>query len=460
MLLVLLYMINLALDLPDIASDKYGNVTHCKSNSSGMTQSEIDYFFECDTNCRYRNLVMLRVGMIIIALGVGFILRRSSPATRSEMGRQSSLGLIAVAVWLMAVGNDCASYQYHVLDGLAHDCNPRPQEELIPLVLIMGIYTMLMPGVPFVMASIIGWGVFVASFCTHLSLWMIDDREIFWDVLASQLTREALFNVFGTFVAYEYVQQLRLNYWHTRFLKEAMVVQKEVRKRIHKLTSNTLPAPIVHQIAMGNTSFARVYDQTTVLQADMVGFTVLSSKHPPERVLGILSDIFEEFDTLSEKHRVDKVKTIGDAYIVCAGALCERPRSDDAVRVCRMALAMQEVVRRVATKEKIDIAVRIGIHTGVVTGGIIGTVRFHFDMWGAGVNGAVKMEESGERFRVHISDATHRLVFHRFETEPGEEVPKFGLLTRQGDGRRCWDRMASGWHRDGIWMTSGGMMGW
>eukprot|EP00966_Prymnesium_polylepis_P028548 661122-Prymnesium_polylepis.1 len=104
----------------------------------------------------------------------------------------------------------------------------------------------------------------------------------------------------------------------------------------------------------------------------MVGFTVLSSKYPPERVLHILSDIFEQFDALCEKHMVDKVKTIGDAYIICAGALA-RPRADDAVRVVRMALSMQEIVREVANNEGVDVAVRIGVHTGVVTGGIIGT---------------------------------------------------------------------------------------
>ena len=96
-------------------------------------------------------------------------------------------------------------------------------------------------------------------------------------------------------------------------------------------------------------------------------------------MLGILTDIFEEFDELCEQNSVDKVKTIGDAYIVCAGALSEA-RSDDAERVVRMGMQMQDVVRRIAAKEGVDVAVRIGVHTGRCTGGIIGTVRFHFDM--------------------------------------------------------------------------------
>ena len=160
-----------------------------------------------------------------------------------------------------------------------------------------------------------------------------------------------------------------------------------------------------------------MYDNCTVLQADMVGFTPLSSKYPPEKVLGILSDIFERFDNLCEQHSVDKVKTIGDAYIVCAGAMQE-PRPDDAARVVRMALGMQVVVQEIAEKEQIDVAVRIGVHTGRCTGGIIGTVRFHFDMWGGAVYGAVKMEETGEKGRVQISDTTFALIERAFDVAP------------------------------------------
>ena len=113
--------------------------------------------------------------------------------------------------------------------------------------------------------------------------------------------------------------------------------------------------------------------------------------------------------------QVDKVKTIGDAYIVCAGALSDA-RPDDAQRVVRMGMQMQKVVQRVAANEGVDVAVRIGVHTGRCTGGIIGTVRFHFDMWGGAVYGCVKMEEQGEKFRVHVSDATYPLICERFTT--------------------------------------------
>ena len=121
--------------------------------------------------------------------------------------------------------------------------------------------------------------------------------------------RIILFNAFGTFVGIEQTRQMRLNFWHVRLLQEAVQLHKLCRQRFHRLTANTLPAPIVKAIATGDTAFVKVYEQCTVLQADMVGFTPLSAKFPPEKVLGILSDIFEEFDSLCEENCVDKVRT-------------------------------------------------------------------------------------------------------------------------------------------------------
>ena len=282
------------------------------------------------------------------------------------------------------------------------------------------------------------------SLTTHLIFWGAQSTtpselvtHNHWHVLAAQQLRLFLFNVFGCYVGIEQTRQMRLNFWHVRLLAEAVQLHQLCRQRFHALTRNTLPAPIVKAIAAGDTAFVKVYEACTVLQADMVGFTPLSSKYPPERVLGILSDIFEEFDSLCESHSVDKVKTIGDAYIVCAGALA-RPRADDAARVVRMGMGMQEVVKRVAAKERIDIAVRIGVHTGRCTGGIIGTVRFHFDMWGGAVYGAVKMEETGEKGRVHVSDASHDLLGGRFDCTLQLSEADLGDTGRELGIRRTW----------------------
>ena len=130
-------------------------------------------------------------------------------------------------------------YQYHVYEGLTKTigggdylCAPKPLEKVVPLVMMMGIYTILVPGVPFVVAIACGWGVVLVSCLSHICLWSTNitpGENAHYDVLAAQMTREILYNTFGTFVAYEYVQQLRLNYWHMRFLKEALIVQKQAR---------------------------------------------------------------------------------------------------------------------------------------------------------------------------------------------------------------------------------------
>ena len=322
-----------------------------------------------------------------------------------------------------------------------NDClqGPVPGQPLQPLMVIMIIYTSAIPGIPFDIAAWMCWGTLLVSLISHLIMWPGDAAgshpdypayEAHWRQLGAQLMRIALFNLFGTFVAIEQTRQMRLNFWHLRLLQEAVQLHRVIRQRFHRYIENTLPAPVVQAIAKGDTGFVRVYEQCTVLQADMVGFTPLSAKFTAEVVLGILSDIFERFDTLGEQNQVDKVKTIGDAYIVCTGAL-SAPRPDDAERIVRMGLQMQQVVAEIAKEKDIVVAVRIGVHTGRCTGGIIGTVRFHFDMWGAAVQGSVKMEEQGEKFRVHVSDATHALIRARFETEPHLSEDALGEVERR-----------------------------
>ncbi|KAL1498553.1 hypothetical protein AB1Y20_013872 [Prymnesium parvum] len=192
---------------------------------------------------------------------------------------------------------------------------------------------------------------------------------------------------------------------------EQVVFMSTVRNDVQRLLLNTLPEPIVREVAKGQLEVAHRYDDVTVVQADMVGFTPLSAFLSAKEILGILSELFDIFDELVEEHAVHKVKTIGDAYVACCGAFdqSESP-AVAAERAVRFALAMQAGVKEVASARSIDIGCRVGVHTGMVMGGIIGTVRFHFDMWGPAVIGALKMEELGGRGRVHVSNATAALL--------------------------------------------------
>lgn len=162
---------------------------------------------------------------------------------------QRKTALILILLWVLSISllNDLAMYQYQVWESLASDCDPKPSEKLLPLIMIMGLYTMSVPGVPFLVALACGWAVVAVSFTTHVALWVLPDEVYWsphWDVLLAQLSREVLFNIFGTFLSYEYVQQLRLNYWHTRFLKEAVIVQKQAFSILHRpFDLHPLPFP-------------------------------------------------------------------------------------------------------------------------------------------------------------------------------------------------------------------------
>ena len=242
------------------------------------------------------------------------------------------------------------------------------------------------------------------------------------------------------------------------------------------LTHNTVPKAVAERmIGVNDYSFAESYDNCTVLQSDIVGYTALMSHEsgcayslppPPPRtsartkasgaslvtlptrplhvphptgpralrlrrpaslsmwVLNFVSEIFEEFDTLCDEYACDKIKTIGDAYVVCAGALTlddpesPHPQGTAPQRVVRMALRMQEVVKRKSEEAQKEVGVRIGVHTGWTAGGNIGKIRPHFDIWGSGVTSTVKMEELGRKGFVHISDATHSLLGDLFDCSP------------------------------------------
>jgi class 3 adenylate cyclase len=230
-----------------------------------------------------------------------------------------------------------------------------------------------------------------------------------------EFLKAIVLNVMGVWLARRSERSNRETFVNAKLFQEELLLRKAVCSDVQRLLLNTLPEPIVREIAAGTSRVAHRYENVTVLQADMVGFTPLSAARGPEEVLGILSELFAEFDQAATRWGVHKVKTIGDAYIVCCGAFYMTEQPDvAAVRVVNMALSMQQIVTATAASRGVDIGVRIGIHTGMVIGGIIGTVRFHFDMWGNGVGGAVRLEELGQRGRVHVSDCTEELVRGHF----------------------------------------------
>ncbi len=186
--------------------------------------------------------------------------------------------------------------------------------------------------------------------------------------------------------------------------------------RSESLLLNILPQNIVARMRAGEAVIADRFDYATILFSDLVGFTALASGFSPDRILEILSTVFESFDHAVREHGLEKIKTIGDAYMV-AGGLPE-PLPEHTHRVAALAIEMLDIVQRVCARLDIDLKVRIGIHVGPVVAGVIGTHKFIYDVWGDTVNTASRMESFGAPGRIHVSGETYGVLRHDFEFEP------------------------------------------
>jgi adenylate cyclase len=210
---------------------------------------------------------------------------------------------------------------------------------------------------------------------------------------------------------------------------DASLERKRLRDREHAFTLelqaeksksdalllNILPATIVQRINRGEVAIADRFPEATILFSDLVGFTGLAGRSSPGQIIEILNRLFSSFDDLAKRFGLEKIKTIGDAYMVAGGLPEERP--DHAVAVAEMALAMLEEVGRIGTQFGENLEVRIGVHSGEVVAGIIGQHRFIYDVWGDTVNTASRLESSGVPNRIQISEATHHRIADRFRCE-------------------------------------------
>ena len=191
-----------------------------------------------------------------------------------------------------------------------------------------------------------------------------------------------------------------------------------------QLLLSILPQPIAERMKSGETSIAESYPDATVLVADLVGFTTLSAHIDPEQLVHLLNEIFSAFDALVERHGLEKIKTIGDAYMVAGGITVPRP--DHAEAAAELALDLQEEIGRLNEQYDTSIRLRIGISTGPVVAGVIGWKKFAFDVWGEAVNFAGRLEATGEPGKIHISEPTFDRVKDKFHFEQNHNVDAKG----------------------------------
>ena len=199
--------------------------------------------------------------------------------------------------------------------------------------------------------------------------------------------------------------------------REYLAQLRAERDRSEALLRNILPDPIVQRLNAGETTIADQFTEVSILFADLVGFTEAASRMTPARLVDRLNRIFTGFDQLAMRLGVEKIKTIGDAYMAVGGL--PEPRPDHAEAIAHLAIGMLEVV---AGENHLHGAapfeMRVGIHTGPVVAGVIGRHKFIYDVWGDTVNIASRMETTGSPGRIHISDATQRNLEGRFRFEP------------------------------------------
>lgn len=182
-----------------------------------------------------------------------------------------------------------------------------------------------------------------------------------------------------------------------------------------RLLLNILPEPIAKRLKREELTIADHFSEVTVLFADIVGFTELASNTSPIELVEILNEIFSEFDRLTEIHSLEKIKTIGDAYMVVGGLPMPMPNHAEAI--AQMALDMQTVIQQFCQETGKTFNIRIGINTGPVIAGIIGTKKFIYDLWGDTVNIASRMESHGLPGRIQVTEDTYKLLknYYRFE---------------------------------------------
>jgi class 3 adenylate cyclase len=184
------------------------------------------------------------------------------------------------------------------------------------------------------------------------------------------------------------------------------------RERSERLLLNVLPAPIAARLKQGDAVIADEFPEVTVLFADLVDFTLRSRDSTPEQVVRVLDELFSALDRLAERHGLEKIKTVGDAYMVVGGL--PKPRPDHAEAVAEMALAVREEVPRHLDPDGQPLAVRIGIATGPVVAGVIGRRKFSYDLWGDTVNTASRMESGGVPGCIQVTDRTYRRLRDRY----------------------------------------------
>ncbi|SPE61353.1 Adenylate/guanylate cyclase [Verrucomicrobia bacterium] len=212
---------------------------------------------------------------------------------------------------------------------------------------------------------------------------------------------------------------LRLRVRNAVYTRQLFERLRKEQENAEGLLLNLLPEAIAKRMKQGEVNIAEHHADVTVLQADLVGFTALCSHVGPEQIVDLLNEIFSAFDETVERRGLEKIKTIGDAYMVAGGLSV--PRADHAEAMAGLALELRGEVERFNREYRTSLSIRIGMSTGPVVAGVIGRKRFSYDLWGDTVNLACRLESLGEPGSITASNSTQERLkdkfrFHRTRT--------------------------------------------
>ncbi|HEX7668361.1 MAG TPA: adenylate/guanylate cyclase domain-containing protein [Polyangiaceae bacterium] len=223
----------------------------------------------------------------------------------------------------------------------------------------------------------------------------------------------------GALIAYQHAHQSRQSFLQRRTIQRQITALDEEKRRSEELLLNVLPPAIAERLKSSNAAIADGFAEVSVLFADIVGFTGMSERVAPAALVERLNEVFSAFDDLAEKLRLEKIKTIGDAYMVAGGLNLER--HDHAEALAEMALAMLRRMEGFSDTFGERLNLRIGIHTGPAVAGVIGKKKFIYDVWGDTVNTASRMESHGEPGTIHVTESVHTRLREKYDfTARGE----------------------------------------
>jgi class 3 adenylate cyclase len=220
-------------------------------------------------------------------------------------------------------------------------------------------------------------------------------------------------NVIGLVACYQLEKYTRRDFLGSELLRAE-------REKSDRLLLNVLPGQIAERLKHGPVAIADRFADASVLFADIVNFTPLSERMPPEGVVQLLNRVFTEFDHLAVEYGLEKIKTIGDAYMVAGGLPV--PNGEHARAVAEMALAMQAVVARLGSLDGVRLQLRIGCSCGSAVAGVIGVRKFAYDLWGDMVNTASRMESHGIPDRIQVTGPMYERLKAEYAFEDRGEI--------------------------------------